>query len=44
MPTVLSILAFVTLAIGGAVEIIPTLTVKSNVPNIQLLNHILHWN
>ena len=34
MPTVLSIGAFVTLAIGGAVEIIPTLSVKSNVPNI----------
>ena len=34
MPAVLSIGAFVTLAIGGAVEIIPTLSVKTNVPNI----------
>jgi len=35
MPMVMSILAFAVLAIGGAVEIIPTLSVKSNVPNIS---------
>jgi len=35
MPMVMSILAFAVLVIGGAVEIIPTLSVKSNVPNIS---------
>ncbi|WP_018674675.1 cytochrome-c oxidase, cbb3-type subunit I [Riemerella columbina] len=35
MPTYLSVLAFIVLAIGGAVEIIPTLTVKDNVPTIS---------
>lgn len=34
MPFLLSILAFVAVAIGGAVQIIPTLTVKDNVPTI----------
>ncbi|WP_370901389.1 cytochrome-c oxidase, cbb3-type subunit II, partial [Chryseobacterium gossypii] len=33
-PTILSILAFIVIAIGGLVEIIPTLTVKSNLPEI----------
>ncbi|KAF5279628.1 hypothetical protein FQR65_LT15323 [Abscondita terminalis] len=33
-PTVLSLGAFVTLAIGGAVEIIPTLSVKTNIPHL----------
>ena len=35
MPTYLSILSFIALAIGGAVQIIPTLTVKENVPTIS---------
>ncbi|QCX53687.1 cytochrome-c oxidase, cbb3-type subunit I [Elizabethkingia sp. JS20170427COW] len=35
MPVVLSVGAFIALAIGGAVEIIPTLTVKSNVPELS---------
>ncbi|WP_292010843.1 cytochrome-c oxidase, cbb3-type subunit II, partial [Chryseobacterium sp.] len=34
MPTVLSVLAFVAIAIGGLVEIVPTLTIKSNLPQI----------
>lgn len=34
MPWLLSVLAFITVAIGGAVQIIPTLTVKDNVPTI----------
>ncbi len=34
-PLLLSIFAFITLAIGGAVEIIPTLTIKQNVPTIS---------
>lgn len=34
MPLLLSVLAFVAVAIGGAVQIIPTLTVKDNVPTI----------
>ena len=35
MPVILSIGAFITLSIGGAVEIIPTLTIKKNVPTIS---------
>lgn len=35
MPTLLSILAFIAMAIGGAVQIIPTLTIKENVPTIS---------
>lgn len=35
MPLYISILAFFTLAIGGVVEIIPTLFVKSNIPIIS---------
>ncbi|EJG2080137.1 cytochrome-c oxidase, cbb3-type subunit I [Elizabethkingia anophelis] len=35
MPVLLSIGAFITLSIGGAVEIIPTLTIKKNVPTIS---------
>lgn len=35
MPVLLSILAFIAVAIGGAVQIIPTLTVKENVPTIS---------
>ncbi len=34
MPLYLSVLAFIALAIGGAIQIIPTLTVKDNVPTI----------
>ncbi|GGP04017.1 bifunctional cbb3-type cytochrome C oxidase subunit I/II [Cloacibacterium rupense] len=34
MPLYLSLLSFVALAIGGMIEIIPTLTVKDNVPTI----------
>src|SRR5690606_30545375 len=34
MPTLLTILSFVAVAIGGAVEIIPTIVVKENVPTI----------
>ncbi|MBP7172570.1 MAG: cytochrome-c oxidase, cbb3-type subunit I [Cloacibacterium sp.] len=34
MPLYLSLLSFVALAIGGMVQIIPTLTVKENVPTI----------
>jgi len=34
-PMILSIIAFVVLVIGGAVEIIPTLSVKSNIPDIS---------
>ena len=34
-PHLLSILAFVAIAIGGLVEIVPTLTVKSNLPQIS---------
>lgn len=34
MPLLFSILSFVAVAIGGAVQIIPTLTVKENVPTI----------
>lgn len=33
-PVLLSILSFVALAIGGLVEIVPTLVVKSNIPTI----------
>lgn len=35
MPAILTIGAFITLSIGGAVEIIPTLTIKENVPTIS---------
>ncbi len=35
MPVYLTILSFVAVAIGGAVQIIPTLTVKENVPTIS---------
>ena len=34
MPLYLSVLAFIALAIGGMIQIIPTLTVKDNVPTI----------
>ena len=34
MPLYLSVLAFIAVAIGGAVQILPTLTVKENVPTI----------
>ena len=34
-PKLLSILAFVAISIGGLVEIVPTLTVKSNLPQIS---------
>ena len=34
MPVVLTVGAVLTLAIGGLVEIVPTLTVKSNIPTI----------
>ena len=34
MPLLLGVLSFVAVAIGGAIEIIPTLTVKDNVPTI----------
>jgi cytochrome c oxidase cbb3-type subunit I/II len=34
MPLYLSVLSFIALAIGGMVQIIPTLTVKDNVPTI----------
>lgn len=34
MPLYFSILSFIALAIGGMIEIIPTLTVKDNVPTI----------
>ena len=33
-PTLLSILAFITIAIGGLVEIVPTLSLKQSVPTI----------
>lgn len=33
-PVILTVLSFITLAIGGLVEIVPTLVVKSNVPTI----------
>ncbi len=35
MPVYLTVLSFVAVAIGGAVQIIPTLTVKENVPTIS---------
>ena len=35
MPAMLTVLSFVAVAIGGALEIIPTLTVKDNVPTIS---------
>ncbi|MBW8358549.1 MAG: cytochrome-c oxidase, cbb3-type subunit I [Weeksellaceae bacterium] len=35
MPVYLSVLAFIAVAIGGAVQIIPTLTIKENVPTIS---------
>lgn len=35
MPTYMTVLSFLTLAIGGMVEIIPTLTVKDNIPTIS---------
>lgn len=35
MPVLLSILAFIAVAIGGSLEIIPTLTLKDNVPTIS---------
>ena len=34
-PVQLSILSFIVIAIGGAVEIIPTLVIKSNIPTIE---------
>lgn len=34
MPTLMTVLAFVAVAIGGFIEIIPTLTIKDNVPTI----------
>ena len=34
MPTVLTVLSFVAVAIGGFVEIVPTLLIKENVPTI----------
>ncbi|WP_434980188.1 cytochrome-c oxidase, cbb3-type subunit I [Daejeonia sp. YH14] len=34
MPLYMTVLSFVAVAIGGAIEIIPTLTVKDNVPTI----------
>ncbi len=34
MPTVLTVLAFVAVAIGGFAEIVPTLLIKENVPTI----------
>ncbi|WP_234109367.1 MULTISPECIES: cytochrome-c oxidase, cbb3-type subunit I [Chryseobacterium] len=34
MPTLLTVLSFVAVAIGGFVEIVPTLTIKDNVPTI----------
>ncbi len=34
MPLYLSVLAFIAVAIGGMIQIIPTLTVKDNVPTI----------
>ena len=33
-PTLLSVLAFITIAIGGLVEIVPTLSLKQSVPTI----------
>ncbi|MGC4128799.1 MAG: cytochrome-c oxidase, cbb3-type subunit I [Bergeyella sp.] len=35
MPLLLSVMAFGTVAIGGFLEIVPTLTVKNNVPTIS---------
>lgn len=35
MPTLLTILSFVAVAIGGLVEIVPTLAIKENVPTIS---------
>ena len=35
MPLYLTVLAFIAVAIGGAVQIIPTITVKENVPTIS---------
>jgi len=35
MPTLLTVLSLVAVAIGGAVEIIPTITIKDNVPTIS---------
>ena len=34
MPTILTVLSFVAVAIGGFVEIVPTLLIKENVPTI----------
>ncbi len=34
MPTLLTVMAFIAVAIGGFLEIVPTLTVKENVPTI----------
>lgn len=34
MPLYLSVLSFIALAIGGAIEILPTMTIKDNVPTI----------
>ena len=34
MPTLLTVLSFVAVAIGGFLEIVPTLTIKENVPTI----------
>lgn len=34
MPLYLSVLSFIAVAIGGAIEILPTLTIKDNVPTI----------
>ncbi|GGG59565.1 cytochrome-c oxidase, cbb3-type subunit I [Epilithonimonas arachidiradicis] len=35
MPHLLSVMAFIAIAIGGIVEIVPTLLIKSNVPQIS---------
>ncbi len=34
MPLIMSVLAFIAVAIGGFLEIVPTLTIKDNVPTI----------
>jgi len=35
MPTLLTVMSLIAVAIGGAIEIIPTLTIKDNVPTIS---------
>ena len=35
MPTIMAVLSFVALAIGGFLEIVPTLAIKDNVPTIS---------